>query len=211
MRTFASVVVVAVICLSSLSGCVRRVMRPPVGPQEQATEEPPAGMVEVSMVSEFEDQVWDVFARGTKICTTPCTQWVRAHENLVFKARNGDLLFVEGLGEDAMKARRALLVAEGGCDGKEINGIVWTSFGGMGVVTGITFTAVGCSDPERRGMCNAGLITGGASLALTGFGLWLLLDSGPKAHIMPVFKAHAFNGHPPVKFALAPNGIVGTF
>jgi len=41
----------------------------------------------------------------------------------------------------------------------------------MGLATGITLTAVGCST-DRSGMCNAGLITGVAS----GLGLYLSID-----------------------------------
>jgi hypothetical protein len=40
--------------------------------------------------------------------------------------------------------------------------VTFTALTGMGLATGITLTAVGCST-DRSTMCNAGLITGAAS------------------------------------------------
>src|SRR5919197_164713 len=81
--------------------------------------------------------------------------------SLLIASNDGDELYVHSLGLEAIQARRAMLVAEGGCYDKRVNGIVFTSFGGMGMVTAITLAAVGCSDLQRRaGVCTAGLITG---------------------------------------------------
>jgi hypothetical protein len=169
-------------------------------------------MVEVNIVSEDEDQVWDVHAGGRVVCTTPCTQWLSGRQNLWLKARDGDRVLVEGLGPEAMDSRRALLVAEGTCDGKYINGLVFTTLGGMGVVTSIPFIAVGCSNrAERGGMCNAGLITAAVSAPLTAVAIWMIVDGLPKGHVLPVVRGRAAKGQPPVTFALAPNGVVGTF
>jgi hypothetical protein len=169
-------------------------------------------MVEVSVVSEYEDQVWDVVAGGEVVCTTPCTQWVGARQGLRLMANDGDRLFVPGLGVEAMQTRHALLVAEGTCDGKHVTGIVFTTFGGMGVVTAIPFIAIGCSDLQRRaGMCTAGLNTAGVSLPLTAIAIWMLIDGLPKAHVIPLVKGQASAGQPPVTFSLTPNGIAGTF
>ncbi|HYV45060.1 MAG TPA: hypothetical protein VFA20_09375, partial [Myxococcaceae bacterium] len=72
--------------------------------------------------------------------------------------------------------------------------------------------AVGCSDlQERAGMCNAGLITGAASLPLTAFGIWLLLDSNPKADVFPVLRTRPGRAQIPVTVGLTPTGIAGTF
>jgi hypothetical protein len=194
-----------------LPGCIRRVAVPPSA-EEGPVEEPPPGMVAVSIVSEYEEQAWDVYAGRDLVCTTPCTQWFSPRQQLVLKSRNGDRLFIPGVGREALKARHAILVAEGTSYAKQVNGIVFTTLGGMGVVTAITLTAVGCSQvQERGGMCTAGLITGGASVPVTAFALWMLLDSSPKAHVLPVFQSRAQHGQPPVTFSLAPNGIVGTF
>ena len=196
---------------SVLPGCIRRVAVPP-SPEEGPVQEPPPGMVAVGIVSEYEEQTWDVYTGGEMVCTTPCTQWVGPRQPLVLKSRNGDKLFIPGVGREALKARHAVLVAEGTSYGKYVNGIVFTTLGGMGLVTGITFTAVGCSQVQKRGgMCTAGLITGGVSVPVTAFALWMLLDSSPKAHVLPAFQTKAHHGQPPVTLSLAPNGIVGTF
>jgi hypothetical protein len=194
-----------------LSGCIRRVAVPPSA-EDRPVQEPPPGMVAVSVVSEYEEQVWDVYAGRDLVCTTPCTQWFSPRQHLVLKSRNGDKLFIPGVGREALKARHAILVAEGTSYAKHVNGIVFTTFGGMGLVTAITLTAVGCSQvQERGGMCTAGLITGGVSVPVTAFALWMLLDSSPKAHVLPSFQANAPPGQPPVTLSLAPNGVVGTF
>lgn len=213
MRTLAPVFV-ALFFMTTASGCIQRAVIPdsPPGAQQQLREEPPPGMVEVNVVSEYDDQVWDVIAGGNVVCTTPCTQWVGAGQRLRLNANDGDRLFVPGLGVEAMETRHALLVAEGTCHGKQVNGIVFTTLGGMGVVTSIPFIAVGCSDVEKRGgMCTAGLITAGVSLPLTAVAIWMIVDALPKAHVIPLFHAQASNGQPPVTFTLTPNGVAGTF
>ena len=202
---------VALFLGSVLPGCIRRVAVPPSA-EDGPVEEPPPGMVAVSVVSEYEEQVWDVYAGRDMVCTTPCTQLFSPRQHLFLKSRNGDRLFIPGVGREALRARRAIVVAEGTSYAKQVNGIVFTTFGGMGVVTAITLTAVGCSEVQKRGgMCTAGLITGGVSLPVTAFALWMLLDSFPKAHVLPVFQTKAQHGQPPVTLTLAPNGIVGTF
>ncbi|MCI0673439.1 MAG: hypothetical protein L0Y64_23555 [Myxococcaceae bacterium] len=206
MRQF--LVVVTVLLLPALHGCVRHV----AVPREGRFEEPPPGMVEVDAVSDDDGQVWEVSAGGSAVCTTPCTQRFGVHETLRLESNDGDYVQVRGLGAEALQARRALLVAEGTSHGKQVNGIVFTTLGSMGLVTAITLTAVGCSDlSDRRGMCSAGLITGAASLPLTAAALWMLLDSGPKAHVLPIATARSAKGQPPVRVALLPNGAVGTF
>lgn len=211
MRTLARALVVPFI-LTTLSGCIHRVVEPYPTPGAQAPrEEPPPGMVEVSVVSEYDDQTWDVIAGGDLVCSTPCTQWVRAAQGLRLVANDGDRLFVPGLGPEAAQTRHAVLVAEGTCEGKHTTGIVFTALGGMGVVTSIPFVAVGCSDVAKRGgLCTAGLITAGVSLPLTAVAIWMMVDALPKAHIVP-FKPEPSTGQPPVSLAIVPNGIVGTF
>jgi hypothetical protein len=194
-----------------LPGCIRRVAVPPSA-EDGPVADPPPGMVAVSVVSEYEAQVWDVYAGRDLVCTTPCTQLFSPRQQLFLKSRNGDRLFIPGVGREALKARRAIVVAEGTSYAKHVNGIVFTTLGGMGLVTAITFTAVGCSQvQERGGMCTAGLITGGVSLPVTAFALWMLLDAFPKAHVLPAFQTRAHHGQPPVTLSLAPNGIAGTF
>jgi hypothetical protein len=115
------------------------------------------------------------------------------------------------LGLEALQTRHALVSAEGTCDGKYVTGLVFTTFGGMAAVVAITLTAVGCSDiQERGGMCTAGLITG-VSLPITAGAIWMMIDGLPKAHVLPVYQSQAANGQTPVRVAILPNGIYGTF
>ena len=177
-------------------------------------EEPPPGMAQLDVVSDFSGQVWDVYAGEDRICTTPCTQWVDPMRPLFLEARGSphDKLFVPGLGVEAMQSRNALVVATGSCDGKETVGITFTSLGGMGLIVGISLTAIGCSDLQRLGgMCNAGLITGGVSIPLTAWAIWMIVDAQPKVQVFPVLRAQPGRGQPPLTVGLGPGGIAGTF
>src|SRR5262245_49051332 len=100
----------AVLLASAPAGCTHRVVAPTPGLQGQPREEPPPGMVEVSVVSEYEDQAWDLHAGGSVVCTTPCTQWFGAGQGLLLAAGDGDKLYVPGLGLEAMESRHAFLV-----------------------------------------------------------------------------------------------------
>lgn len=201
MRSLA----LASLCFLALTGCMRRVVV-----QEELGEEPPPGTVALHAVSD-DERVWELQA-GNVVCATPCTERVDAASTLLLRSNAGDRLYVPNLLEESLESRRLLLVAEGRHRGKQVNGIVFTTLGGMGVVVGITFTAVGCGDFERRpGTCTAGLITGGVSALLTAGALWMLLDSFPKAHIFPVLKPETTSGKTPVTFAITPGGVAGTF
>lgn len=191
-----------------LTGCFRYALRPHDLP---AGSEPPEGMVQVNVVALDERYVWDVYTGDTKVCSTPCAPVVKGQTDLLLESRYGELYLPE-LGDEIIDARHALLVIEGPSRAKKVNGIVFTTLGGMGVVTSIALTAVGCSNLERRGgLCTGGLITGAASLPLTALALWMLIDSGPHAHLAPVFKARAVNGRPTVTVVPTPGGIAGTF
>lgn len=192
-----------------LLGCVER--RAVLRPDAQSAEEPPPGQVLVNFESDTDGRVWDVGVGGEFVCQTPCTRPQGAYEPVLLRSRK-DEVFVPELGPEAERARRALVVAEGRNRAKYVNGLVFTTLGGMGLATGIALTAVGCSDTERRGgLCTAGLIVGGVTAALTAFSVWLLVDSAPKAHVIPVFKATSAQGQPPVSIAVTPLGVVGRF
>lgn len=212
MRNLAAVKL-SLVLVAALSGCMHgRALPPPDEAPQRVRETPPPGMVEVDMVSEYDDQVWDVYSGDALVCTTPCTQWVNARRSLVMVSRDGDRLYVPWLGVDALQSRRATLVARGSCDGKHVTGLVFTTFGGMGAVVGTTLTAVGCSDTERRGgMCTAGLITLGVTVPLTAAAIWMMIDGLPSANVLPVYRTQAAKGQPPITIAFGPNAIVGTF
>ncbi|MEW5742266.1 MAG: hypothetical protein AB1938_25340 [Myxococcota bacterium] len=205
----ALLVVTSAVMSVLLLGCVER--RAVVRPDTQPAEEPPPGQVLVNFESETDGRVWDVGVGGQFVCQTPCTRPLGAYESVLLRSRK-DEVFVPELGPEADRARRALVVAEGRNRAKYVNGLAFTTLGGMGLATGIALTAVGCSNTqERGGMCTAGLIVGGITAALTAFSIWLLVDSAPKAHVIPVFKATLAPGQPPVSIAVTPLGVVGTF
>lgn len=204
-RVFASLALIA-----ALQGCVRHVAVPV--PADRLGPAPGPGMIEVEFVAGQPDRVWEVYAGGEMICTTPCLRMLPAGQPFLLESQYEETVFVPDLSAEAKRSRRTMLIADGVNRGKHVNGIVFTTFGGMGVVTGITLAAVGCSDLERRpGTCTAGLITGGVSIPVTAFALWLLLDGLPKAHALPVEILPAQTGQPPVSLSLTPNGIAGTF
>ncbi len=197
--------------LVAMTGCVRRVVLTPRGTQAPAAE-PPPGTVEANFVSDYGDRVWDVRVNGEIVCETPCVQWVGDTQPLALTRRSGEAIELPPLALEAPGAQRALIVAEGKHRGKQVNGIVFTTLGGMGLVTAITLTAVGCSNLERRpGTCTAGLVTGAITAPLTAAAILLLLDSMPKAHVLPVFRSEAAAGQAPVTVVVTPTGVAGTF
>lgn len=205
----------ALLLLGSGTGCVRHRVDPRLLKNSGPPEAVPPGMVVVEVVSANRAQRWDVHSNGRDPCTTPCKQWFRPDERLLLKSHDGDHVVVAGLGDEAAEARRAVVVAEESSTAKRVNGIVFTTLGGMGAVTGITLTAVGCSNREERsGLCTAGLITGGVSLPVTGVFIWMLATSGPKAHVLPVHP-RATSGNDgrrgDVDVTFTPNGLAGTF
>ena len=207
----------AAVASVALAGCVHTIapMPPPAMPGGREPQPVPPGMAQVDVVSAFEEQTWDVYAGDARVCTTPCTTVLDPLRPLALRSFQGartDELWLPTLGAEALDKRGAVVLATGHDRGKYVNGIVFTTLGGMGAVTGITFTAVGCSDLQRRGgLCTAGLITGGVSLPVTAFFIWMLVDSMPHADVFPVLRAQPGGGQPPVKVGLGPAGISGTF
>lgn len=176
-----------VVLALAASGCVRRVVTP--DPQALETAEVPAGQIDVNVVSD-DRRVWSVYAGDAPLCQTPCVERISASQDLTLELGNGNGVYLHDLGPEAMAARRAIVVAQGPSRGEQVSGITFTTLGGMGMVVGLTFTAVGCSDTSRRaGMCTAGLIVGGLSTALTALSIWLIVDALPKAFVLPVEKA----------------------
>lgn len=198
----------AMFLLVALTNCVRRVITMPAG---QPREDPPPGMVELNILSDDPGLVWDVFAGGNPVCSTPCVRQVAAYEPLMLKSRDDEYVYVE-LDADVEDARRAAVVAEGTHHGEQVNGIIFTTLGGMGTIIATTFTAIGCSDvQERRGMCTAGLITGAVSVPLTAVSIWMIVDSLPDVHVFPVSRPPAPKGSPPLTLTVTPTGLAGTF
>ena len=194
----------------ALAGCVRHAVDPRLLAAPDPGSELPPGIVVVEVVSAKKGEQWTVRAGKRELCRTPCLEHLRPNESLLMHSDDGERLRVNGFGVDAAQTKRVVVVAEGTHVPKKVNGIVFTTLGGMGVVTAITLGAVGCSDlPDRRGLCNAGLITGGVSVPLTAAAIWMLVDSAPKVHVLPVPRSGRKRAAASV--TVLPGAVAGTF
>lgn len=192
------------------TACVKRVVTsPPDMPAPPA--DAPANAVGVHFDSDRDGRQWQVLAGNQPPCLTPCSLWVDPSQTVNLRSSAGDGLFIDTLDLELQGARHAVVVVEGKHRGEQVNGIVFTALGGMGMLTGITLAAVGCADVQRRGgMCTAGLITAGITAPLTAVSIWMIIDSNPKAHFFPVFTTKPPGGQP-ISLALTPAGVVGRF
>lgn len=199
----------AVVVLLLSSGCAHQMMAADMAALNKPPPEPEEGKISLTVVSGDHRQ-WNVMVGGQAVCATPCSGNLDLGESFAVESTaSNEGIFIPALPAEVIAARRGVVIAEGEHEGKQVNGIVWTSLGGMALVTAITLSAVGCSDLEdRRGMCNAGLITGGVGLPLTAFGIYLLVDSGPRVQIYPA-KPRSAASAPQV--LLTPVGVAGTF
>lgn len=152
----------------------------PGQPQLEPNGQPPPGSTHATFISTTEMQ-WDVTVDQRPACTTPCSTWVVP---LSFVALHSHEVAPVRLDVGYMNGGSVMVQAEPLSEGAYAAGITFTALTGMGLVTGITLTAVGCST-DSHGMCTAGLITGVAS-GLGLYGSILLMKSAlPKAHIGP--------------------------
>jgi hypothetical protein len=153
-------------------------------------EEGPPGTVKVDFVSANPAGRWDVYADDRVICTTPCQQWVSAERPLMLRAREEafmaapDKVQVSNLLSHSGEGRLQLQ-AHSTARGQLAAGIVFTSFAGMAVLTGITLTSVGCLAGQSSGFCTGGLITLGAGLPALAGSIWLITTSMPRAEVVP--------------------------
>lgn len=177
----------------------------------RAEEETPAGMVRVDLVATNPSTRWDVYYDDEVICSTPCTRFLDPSRPLLLRARDRgyggrpDAVVVPDL--EAWAGRGGVQVAARPTShGKMATGIVFTTFGGMAVVTGITLTSIGCAGSDRStGMCTAGLISLVAGGAVTAGSISLIVDSLPKAEI------RGGNGTPWMSVAVGPGFVTGRF
>ena len=180
-------------------------------------EEGPPGTLKVDFVSGDASSRWDVYADDAVICTTPCARFVSAERPVMLRARD------ESFGGSPDKVRvlnlldhagegRIQLQAHHTARGQLATGIVFTAFAGMGLITGITLTGVGCSMSDHAGMCKGGLITMVVSAPAVAASIWLITDSMPRAEVVP------FDGGPTLlarpsrpHLVWGPNFVAGTF
>lgn len=141
---------------------------------------PPADATRVTFVSTGEAR-WDVRLDGQAVCSTPCALVIDPMRHVTLHS------------QDRAPARLAigylppgdvLVQARPRAHGAYAAGVTFTTLSAMGLAAGISLTAVGCST-ERRGMCTAGLITGGASALGLYLSIDLLRSALPRLHVGP--------------------------
>ena len=157
---------------------------PPADPSMQPpppTPQPAAGgATRATFVSTGEAR-WDVRVDNNAVCTTPCSVLIDPLHfiSLSSQDRGGARLSVGYL-----PAGDVLVQAKPRAEGPFAAGVTFTALSGMGLVTGITLTAVGCAT-DRQTMCNAGLITGAASGIALYLSIDLLVRSLPRVSVGP--------------------------
>lgn len=168
----------------------------------KAEAEGPPGSVRADFVSDDEVARWDVYVDDQASCTTPCSQWVDPNRPVVMRVRDRpDKLKVPHLDPSAGPV---LVSARPRSQGKQATAIVFTSFGGMALVTGVALMGVGCGG-DRDGLCTAGLITAPIGAAVVLGSLWLLRDSRPKVKVRPIFTTAG------TTVEIGPGFVAGTF
>lgn len=198
------------VLLLSFTGCVRRVVTAP--PDMGAPPaDAPSNAVGVHFDSDRDGRAWQVLAGTQPPCQLPCSMWVDPTQTVHLRSSAGDGLYLDALDLELQGAKHGVVIASGRNRGEHVNGLVFTTLGAMGLVTGIALAAVGCSDTQRRGgMCVAGLITSGLGAPLMAVAIWMIVDSAPQAHFFPVFSTAPARGEP-VSVVVTPAGVAGRF
>lgn len=163
-------------------------------PQPQAPMQPEPGSTQATFMS-ASSEPWEVLLDRQPACETPCSIYVPPMRFVTLRSRDRVLLDVGMLPQGSVVVRGTHLR-----DGAYAGGIVGTTFSGMGLVTGITLTAVGWGT-GKDGMRLAGLITGGVSAVGLYLSIRLMQSAVPKVEVLP--------GRPYV--AANQIGLAGTF
>jgi len=152
----------------------------------RADDAGPPGSVMVDFVSSSASARWDVYVDDAATCTTPCSVYVDPQRPLVMGVRDRtDKVRIARLDRAAGPVQ---ISAQPRSDAKFVTGLTFTALGGMGVISGIALTGVGCSMDDQPGMCTGGEITLGISAAVTAGAIWLILGSRPRATVRPLFE-----------------------
>lgn len=122
---------------------------------------------------------WEVMVDQQSACVTPCRLLLARPSWITMRTRERSPLRLE---VGSLGAVPTLVTAHDLQHGKYATGIVFTSFGGMALVVGITLGAVGYG-AEREGMKTAGLITGASGAAMTLGGIYLMRSALPRTYV----------------------------
>lgn len=150
-------------------------------PPMQPPRQPTPGATRATFVSGGEAR-WDVRIDNNAVCTTPCSMLIDPMHfiSLSSQDRGGARLSVGYLPPGDV-----LVQAKPRAEGAFAAGVTFTALSGMGLVTGITLTAVGYGT-DRSTMARAGLITGGASAVALYLSIDLIVRSMPRVYVGPV-------------------------
>lgn len=172
----------------------------------RAAEEGPPGTVKVDLLSANANNRWDVYVDDEVVCTTPCTRWLDPDRPLLLRTRADapDKIRLSNLRPHGDEGPLQLQ-AHGVSQGEFLTGLTFTAIGGMAVITGITLSSLGCLADQGDGFCTGGLISLGAGTIVTAGAIWLMLDSRPRAEIVPTMRAGGVN------FVIGPGFAAGTF
>jgi hypothetical protein len=152
---------------------------PPPAPPPQGTR--------ATFVSTGETR-FDVRIDGNAACTTPCALVIAPlHFVTLYSQERSPAKLSVGY----MPPGDLIVSAQPRAQGAFAAGVTFTTLSGMGLATGITLTAVGCST-DRSGMCTAGLITGAASAVGLYLSIDLLRRSLPRVSVGPAGIAGQF-------------------
>lgn len=168
--------------------------QPPPGAPYAAPAPMPANGILVEMLSAHANSRWDVYVDDEVLCSTPCRRYLDPSHPIFLRTREHGL----GLAPDELSVPNLFPAArQGGVQlqarptmkGQFAAGATFASLGGTAIMTGLALAGVGCSDTAsslRAGMCNSGMITLGAGTLVTAGGVWLILESLPKALVSPL-------------------------
>src|SRR5205085_3753792 len=139
----------------------------------------PSGTVKVKFMPVKPQQEWEVVVGDRTICKTPCERWVDPAMPYTLKYDPGLFQRNEYLDVPDLRAQaaheRLEVRAMPRSTGEFVGGIMLASFGGIGVVTGTSLTAIGCS--KGGGLCTAGLVTLPLGLLALAPGIFMIVDS----------------------------------
>lgn len=140
-------------------------------------------VVQVRFIGDGAESRWALEAGGKELCETPCTLRYASGMPISMLERGGvgkpARMMVPYLPSGTYEA-----AARPRSLGAFAPGVVATAFGGMGAITGIVLTSVGCPQ-GKTAMCNGGLITAGASTAVMSLGIVLVVTSEPEISVEP--------------------------
>lgn len=177
---------------------------------------PGPGRIPVEVISAEANSRWDIYVDDEVTCSTPCTRYLDPTHPIYLRARPNGL---PGVPPDELSIRDLFPAAETGAvqlqarptsRGQMVTGITFTSLGGMAVFTGGFLALAGCSSDSRPGLCTGGAITAGVGAVVTAGAVWLMLDSLPKAAVVPLQRV-AEDGSRGPTVVVGPGAVAGTF